>query len=162
MKKIAIAFLLILGTITTQAQELTWETNVKKAAELSNKTHKPMFLFFTGSDWCGWCLRLQKDVFKTPEFVEWAKKSVILVELDFPRKTPQSQEIMQQNNELQQAFGVQGYPTVWFANGTLKDGKVNFSQLGSKGYGPDPKEWIADANKIIGNVAKPEEAPKKK
>ncbi len=164
MKKIIIALLLISSTLTTvTAQELTWETNIKKAADLSNKTHKPMFLFFTGSDWCGWCMRLQKEVFNTPEFVSWAKQNVVLVELDYPRRTPQSPEIVQQNAELQQAFNVQGYPTVWFANATNKDGKVNFSQLGSSGYvAGGPGVWIAGANKILGIVAKTEAAPEQK
>ena len=73
-------------------------------------------LFFTGSDWCGWCIRLQKEVLKTPEFNKWANENVILVELDFPRRTAQPDMIKTQNNELQQVFGIQGFPTVYFAN----------------------------------------------
>ena len=73
MKKIVITLFLILGSLTIQAQELTWQTNINKAMEISKKSKKPLFLFFTGSDWCGWCIRLQKEVFKTPEFEKWAK-----------------------------------------------------------------------------------------
>ena len=104
MKKILITLLLVVGSLTVQAQELTWETNLKKAAEVSMKTKKPLLLFFTGSDWCGWCIRLQNEVLKTPEFAAWAKKNVVLVELDFPRRTPQLPETQQQNAELQQIF----------------------------------------------------------
>ena len=64
MNKIVLLFLLVFGSMTTQAQELTWETNINKAIEVSNKTNKPLLLFFTGSDWCGWCIRLQKEVLK--------------------------------------------------------------------------------------------------
>lgn len=107
-------------------------------------------LFFTGSDWCGWCMRLQKEVFKTPEFTKWAKDNVILVELDFPRRTPQQPEIQQQNMQLQQTFQVQGYPTVWFVNATNKDKQVNFEKLGSTGYvAGGPTAWIDGANKIV-------------
>ena len=63
MKKIIIILVFVLGTISLQAQELYWESNVNKAIEVSKKTKKPMLLFFTGSDWCGWCIRLQKEVF---------------------------------------------------------------------------------------------------
>lgn len=49
-------------------EDLVWHTNVKEAIDLAKKEDKPLFLFFTGSDWCGWCIRLQKEVFKTPEF----------------------------------------------------------------------------------------------
>src|SRR6476661_2731321 len=112
MKKILIALLLIVGSFTAQAQELTWHTDMNKAINVSNKEKKPLMLFFTGSDWCGWCMRLQKEVLKTPEFEKWAKDNVVLVELDFPRRTPQQPEIQKQNMELQQTFQVQGYPTV--------------------------------------------------
>jgi len=152
MKKIALTLLLVLGSLTIQAQELTWQTDMNKALEISKKSKKPLFLFFTGSDWCGWCMRLQKEVFKTPEFEKWAKANVVLVELDFPRRTPQQPEIQKQNMGLQQTFAVQGYPTVWFVKGSKKDGKINLEKIGSTGYlagGPAP--WIAAADQILAN-----------
>jgi protein disulfide-isomerase len=150
MKKLILTLFLVLGSLTIQAQELTWQTDINKAMDISKKSKKPIMLFFTGSDWCGWCIRLQKEVLKTPEFAKWAKDNVVLVELDFPRRTPQLPEIQKQNMELQQALGVRGYPTVWFVNATKKDGKINLEQLGSTGYvagGPTP--WLEGANKIL-------------
>ena len=150
MKKIIIAFVFVLGTVSLQAQELYWETNVNKAIEVSKKTKKPMLLFFTGSDWCGWCIRLQKEVLKTPEFTSWAKQNVVLVELDYPRSKPQSNEIKQQNGQLQQIFGIQGYPTVHFATVTETKGKINFQSLGNTGYvAGGPTAWLGVANGIL-------------
>lgn len=150
MKKIIVALLLFAGSFAVEAQELVWHTNINKAIEISNKQSKPLMLFFTGSDWCGWCIRLQKEVLRTPEFAVWAKENVVLVELDYPNKVPQTPEIKNQNAGLQQAFQVQGYPTVWFTNTTKKDGKVNFSGLGSTGYvAGGPKAWLAVANDIL-------------
>ncbi|RZJ66710.1 MAG: thioredoxin family protein [Flavobacterium sp.] len=151
MKKLLIALFLVVGSMTVQAQELEWHTDINKAVKLSEKSKKPLLMFFTGSDWCGWCIRLQKEVLKTPEFAKWAKDNVILVELDFPRRTPQSDEVKKQNFELQQFFGIKGYPTVWFANATAdKAGKVSFTQLGSTGYvAGGPTVWLDGANKII-------------
>ena len=147
MKKIIIALLLFTGAFAAEAQELVWETNVNKAIEVASKTKKPLLLFFTGSDWCGWCIRLQKEVLKTPEFAKWAKENVVLVELDYPRRTPQTAEIKKQNGELQQAFGIQGFPTVVFAKAAVKDGKVNFEGLGSTGYvAGGPTAWLEVAN----------------
>lgn len=149
-KKIVLIVLLVLGSFAVQAQELDWQTDVNKAIALSNKTKKPMLLFFTGSDWCGWCIRLQNEVFKKPEFAKWVKDNVILVELDYPRRVPQTDQIKKQNAELQQAFGIQGYPTIWFANATVKDGKPNFKGLGNTGYvAGGPAAWLAVANGII-------------
>ena len=66
MKKILLIAFLTLTSMSIQAQEeLTWHTDMSKATDISIKENKPMFLFFTGSDWCGWCIRLQKEVFKT-------------------------------------------------------------------------------------------------
>jgi protein disulfide-isomerase len=152
MKKLVITLFLVLGSLTIQAQELTWHTDMEKAMEVSKKSKKPLLLFFTGSDWCGWCIRLQKEVLKTPEFAKWAKENVVLVELDFPRRTPQTPEIVKQNMELQQTFGVRGYPTVWLVNAGKKDGKVNLEQLGSTGYvAGGPTAWLAVADQILKN-----------
>jgi protein disulfide-isomerase len=150
MKKTLLTLLFILGSYAVEAQELVWNNNLKNSIEISNKTKKPLLLFFTGSDWCGWCIRLQTEVFKTPEFKKWANDNVVLVELDFPRRTVLAPEITEQNNQLQQFFAVQGYPTVWFVNATLNDGKINMDKLGNTGYlAGGPKVWLETANGIL-------------
>ena len=150
MKKTLLTLLFILGSYAVEAQELVWNNNLKNSIEISNKTKKPLLLFFTGSDWCGWCIRLQTEVFKPPEFKKWANENVVLVELDFPRRTVLAPEITEQNNQLQQFFAVQGYPTVWFVNATLNDGKINIDKLGSTGYlAGGPKVWVDNANGIL-------------
>ena len=78
MKKVLFILFLTLGSLAVNAQEAKWYTDMDEAMALSEKTKKPMLLFFTGSDWCGWCIRLQKEVLKTPEFAAWAKDNVIL------------------------------------------------------------------------------------
>ncbi len=150
MRKLFITLLVVMGSFAVEAQELKWETDINKAISISNKTKKPMLLFFTGSDWCGWCIRLQKEVLKTPEFATWAKKNVVLVELDYPRRTPQSEAIKNQNNGLQQVFGIQGFPTVWFATAKQKDGKPSYTGLGNTGYvAGGPVAWLAVADGIL-------------
>ncbi len=152
MKKILLIAFLTLTSMSIQAQEeLTWHTDMSKATDISIKENKPMFLFFTGSDWCGWCIRLQKEVFKTPEFVKWAKDNVVLVELDFPRKNNQTDAVKMQNAQLQQQLQVRGYPTVWFVSATkTADAKVNLTALGSTGYvAGGPQAWLDGANQII-------------
>lgn len=140
----------VLASFAIQAQELKWETDINKAIAASTTSKKPMLLFFTGSDWCGWCIRLQKEVLKTTEFKTWAAKNVVLVELDYPRSVPQSDAIKAQNEALQQTFGIQGFPTVYFATAKQKNGKPSFTALGSTGYvAGGPKAWLAEANKIL-------------
>lgn len=152
MKKIVVLLFLILTSFSLHAQEeLTWHTDLTKATDISIKENKPMFLFFTGSDWCGWCIRLQNEVFKTPDFIKWAKENVVLVELDFPRKKEQTEALRLQNAQLQQQLQVRGYPTVWFVSASkTAEAKVNLNELGSTGYvAGGPKVWIDGANQII-------------
>ena len=149
MKK-AILFLLFLCALNTvSAQELTWHTDVNKAIEISSKTNKPMLLFFTGSDWCGWCIKLQKEVFFKPEFKEWAN-NVVLVELDFPRKTKLEPALAQQNAQMQQIFQVSGYPTIWLVSPQKIGEQINLQQLGKTGYvAGGPTKWIEVANQFL-------------
>jgi thioredoxin-related protein len=156
MKTIAFLSLIFLTSLTSFAQksakeDLVWHTDLNKAIELANKQNKPMMLFFTGSDWCGWCKRLQQEVFTQVEFKKWAQDNVILVEVDFPKANIQTEEVKTQNRSLQQQFAVRGYPTCWFVKADkLKDGKVNFTQLGSKGYeAGGPANWVNGATTII-------------
>lgn len=163
MKKILLTLFLFVAASNLQAQDIYWETNLGKAADLAIKEKKPLLLFFTGSDWCGWCIRLQKEVLKTPEFAAWAQKNVVLVELDFPRRTAQAPDIQQQNMQLQQMFEVRGYPTVWFATPSKKDGKTNLGKLGSTGYvAGGPEKWLEGANMILANSRAAEQASAKK
>lgn len=151
MKKL-ISILLLFLTINVFAQEgeLDWHTDVNIAIELSIESEKPLFMFFTGSDWCGWCIRLQKEVFFKPDFVKWAKENLILVELDFPRRKKLDDSLKQQNDNLRQMFAVRGYPTGWFVVPEIEDKKVNFKRLGSQGYvAGGPTNWINGANKIL-------------
>jgi len=135
----------------TQQKPLEWHTDVKKAIDVSIENGKPLLFFFTGSDWCGWCKRLQKEVFFKPEFKSWANQNVVLVELDFPRRTKLPEATQKQNRELGQMFGVRGYPTIWFVTPEIQESKkINFQKLGFQGYvAGGPKAWIAGADKFI-------------
>lgn len=135
----------------TKSENLEWHTDMDEAIKISNKKNKPLMLFFTGSDWCGWCIKLQKEVFFKPEFEAWAKKNVVLVELDFPRRKKLSEKLRQQNASLQQTFQVQGYPTIYFVEAEKTgEGRVNLNSLGKAGYmRGGPSVWIANANTFL-------------
>ncbi len=118
------------------AQETPWLTSFAEAKAAAKKDQKVILADFTGSDWCGWCIKLHKEVFSKPEFATWAAKHVVLLELDYPHNTPQSDELKQQNQELAQKYGVRLYPTILFLDA---DGK----RLGQSGYLPGgPEAWI--------------------
>jgi protein disulfide-isomerase len=157
---LALSVLLAFAIPSLHAQHvkngLTWYTDVNQAYELSQKTKKPIFAFFTGSDWCGWCHRLEANVYDKPGFQQWAKKNVILLELDFPRHKQLPDSLVQQNASLQQFFQVQGYPTVWvfFMEKDEAHQKMNISALGSLSYpqaepGKEEAVFLANANALL-------------
>ncbi len=152
--------LCLFSTTALRAQEerggLTWYTDINQVYDVSAKTGKPIFAFFTGSDWCGWCHRLEANVFSKPGFKEWAKAHVILLELDFPRNKQLPQALMEQNAGLQQFFNVQGYPTIWvfFMQKDDATKKINIDALGSLQYpqaepGGEERAFLANANAIL-------------
>jgi len=150
MKFKFLVLLFLFSASVAFAQSKGWHNDAHKAVAESNKFKKPLLVFFTGSDWCGWCKKLQKEVFNTTEFKNWASENVVLLELDFPRQNKQPENIQIQNQQIQQAFGVQGYPTVWFVSAEVKNGKTNFSPIGRTGYeAGGTKKWLATANSII-------------
>lgn len=141
---------------TANEEGLVWYTDLMQANDSSIAQNKPIFAFFTGSDWCGWCWRLQRNVFAKPAFIKWAKENVILLELDFPRKKKLPQELAQQNVQLQQAFKVSSYPTIWFFTMAKDDsGQYTITAIGSTGYpggaipGKEEEKFLANANEIL-------------
>lgn len=152
MKKLIVfVFVLIFQNINSQQSTLNWHTDLNKAVNISLSEKKPIMLFFTGSDWCGWCMRLKKEVFNFPEFETWTKENVVLVELDFPRRKAIDPKILNQNRELARIFGVSGYPTVWFVNPQkLDSNKLNFLKLGKLGYlAGGTSKWISTAENFL-------------
>lgn len=92
--------------------KINWLTNYEQAVEQSKSQNKPILLFLTGSDWCGWCHKLQNEVLNTPEFTERAGDKFIFLIADFPMKTQLDPAVAKQNKELQQRYKVKGYPTI--------------------------------------------------
>ncbi|MBK6524836.1 MAG: thioredoxin family protein [Crocinitomicaceae bacterium] len=150
---------LFLAAPVAKANEggLTWYTNLDSAVALSNETKKPIFGFFTGSDWCGWCIKLQREVFAKPAFVEWASANVILLELDFPRTKVLPAELKEQNQKLQVAFGVQGFPTIWVFTAAKDEATQNYqlTAWGKLGYpsgaekGKEEVKFLLDAEGVM-------------
>ncbi|HEY1172784.1 MAG TPA: thioredoxin family protein [Verrucomicrobiae bacterium] len=120
----------LLGNFSLPAAH--WSTDYNAALKAAQVHKRPVLINFTGSDWCGWCIRLKNEVFNTPEFDEFAKSRLVLVEVDFPNRKPQSAALQQANQALQEKYRVTGYPTLFLVDGS---GKV-LQQLGYMEGGP--------------------------
>jgi protein disulfide-isomerase len=93
-------------------RDAVWGTDYAEALDQARLEKKLVLLNFTGSDWCGWCRRLEADVFSKPEFKAYAAQRLLLVKVDFPHKKRLPEAEVAQNARLQRQFGIQGYPTI--------------------------------------------------
>ena len=89
-----------------------WLTDFNEAKVKALEEKKPILIDFTGSDWCGWCIKLENEVFGQTDFIKFASESLILVEIDFPNKKVQSEKLKVQNKALAEKYSIRGFPTV--------------------------------------------------
>jgi thioredoxin-related protein len=116
--------------------ESTWFNDYKKAQQEAKANNKFLLLDFTGSDWCGWCKKLDSEILSQSQFENYARENLVLLEVDFPRAKPQSVELRKQNQELAQQYQVEGFPTIvvldgdgqklWQYDGYFPDGLAAF------------------------------------
>jgi protein disulfide-isomerase len=143
MSYLVLTFLMIVSTLQEVLGAATWLNDFSKAQAQAKAEGKFVLVNFTGSDWCGWCMKLRKDVFLRPEFESYAKSNLVLVEIDFPKRKPLPPAAQQHNQKLAEQFQVQAYPTliVLDAHGT-KLGRISYGTGG-------PKPFIAEIEKLI-------------
>lgn len=139
MKKLFIILLSVFASQSNgsqlQAEPFTWKTDYKEGALLAKQQSKPMVLFFTGSDWCSWCAKLEEETFNDKDFQTAVSDQFIFIKLDFPMKTKQSEEMIKQNKELQQTYDVKSFPSVVLLTPEEKEiGVTGYRPGGGKQY----------------------------
>ena len=130
-----------------------WIADYAWAMERAQNEGKFVLANFTGSDWCTYCHKLDKEVFETATFRDWAKKNVILLELDYPHNKMLPSSIETQNSILSDRYqkAVEGYPTVLLLD---TQGRV----LAKNGYEPNGAAvWVEGMNQGL-NYARNAEA----
>ena len=121
-----------------------WMTDFEAAQAKAKAENKPMLLDFTGSDWCGWCIKLDEEVFSQTAFSQYAAAELVLVEIDFPRRTDQPAKLKAQNEALAQKYGIRGFPTILVLSpeGELIE-KTGYRRGGPQAYVAHIKEILA-------------------
>lgn len=115
-----------------------WTNRYRDALDQANAEGKQVLAFFTGSDFCQPCRQLNREVLQTAEFQSWASKRFVLLELDYPKRTPLSPDLTNQNRELLTHYGVRSFPTVLVLS---PQGEVIGKSAGYRGGGPEA--WTA-------------------
>ena len=119
-----------------------WLTSYEHAEQKAKADRKLLLLDFTGSDWCGWCIKIDQEIFSKPVFKEYAAKNLVLLEIDFPMRRQIPDTLKAQNNKLAEKYQIQGFPTIIVLNG---EGK----KVGELGYVEGgPAAFIAELEKL--------------
>jgi len=125
-----------------------WLTNFQQAKKEAKEKNLLILADFSGSDWCGWCIKLDDEVFSTKKFLDYAKDNFVLLLVDFPRSNDMDAATKERNSELAQKYNVQGFPTVLILDA---DGKV-LKQTGYVAGGADA--YIKHLNEIKAGLTK--------
>ncbi len=133
MKKIIFTLIACWMTGAALADELNWLTSVGTAMDQAKRENKLVMVDFTGSDWCGWCKKLDAETFSQPEFADFAAKNLVMVQLDYPAHKVQSAELKEVNKEWKAKYEIRGFPTVMLMK---PDGTVLWKQVGFLKGGP--------------------------
>lgn len=137
------AFAAVLALSATMAMAKPgWIDDYQKGLSQASTESKYVLLDFTGSDWCPWCMKLDKEIFSQKEFKDYAKDNLVLVELDFPHSKHLTKHITEQNEKLASQYKITGYPTVIVLDSSGK-------QVGQLGYlDGGPEAFVAALQKI--------------
>jgi thioredoxin-related protein len=135
------ASLMIGWAVRASADE--WLTDFAASKKEAAARKVPILADFSGSDWCGWCIKLDKEVFAQGEFKEFAKSNLVLFVADFPRRKELPAAVAKQNKALAKEYEIKGYPTVLLLdeNGKVL-GRTGYQAGGAKAYVEHLKELM--------------------
>jgi protein disulfide-isomerase len=140
-----LAMLLVVGGALQGFAEGGWITDFEAAKAAAAKRKVPIIANFSGSDWCGWCIKLDREVFAKADFLAYAKDHAVLLHLDFPSRKKQSEAIRNQNKALAAKYGIRGYPTIIILDSAGKElGRTGYKKGGPKGYIKHLQKWIPE------------------
>jgi protein disulfide-isomerase len=120
--------------VSVFGESLVWQTDYAAAKSAATQQNKYILLDFTGSDWCPYCIKMDKEVFAKPAFSTFAGQKLVLVKLDFPRRVNQSAAEKSQNQDLAKKYGIEGFPTYVLLD---PSGKEVRRQVGYLDGGPE-------------------------
>lgn len=114
---------------------LEWRTDLVQAAADADQNQRVLLLNFSGSDWCGWCKKLDADIFSQPVFQQYAASNLVAVLADFPQRAVQPEALKAQNERLMRQFNVEGFPTVLlFSPAGELIGKLGYEPAGPEAF----------------------------
>lgn len=130
------SLLLITLFFVSPLHALVWESDVEKALQRAESEKKPLLLFFTGSDWSGWSMKMKKELLSTEAFDKKVEGKFLCVEIDFPQHTPLSLECAEKNKRMKERFSITQYPRLLVVTSDGREiGRFGFTEEGAETFG---------------------------
>lgn len=143
MKIFGCVIALMLAMASFSLADDLWGTDFEAAKEAAAEREVPILVDFTGSDWCGWCIRLKEEVFDQEEFKEYASENLVLLQLDFPMQKELPEELSEQNEALRERYEIRGFPTILLLD-------AEGEELDRTGYQPGgPENYIEHLQELL-------------
>jgi len=145
MKQMVSVLAALMTMVTVGMAESLWGTDFEAAKEEAAERGVPILVDFTGSDWCGWCIRLKEEVFEKDAFIEYAKEHLVLLELDFPMRKELPEALREQNEKLRERFQIRGFPTILLLDAEGEElARTGYQAGGPDNYIKHLQELLAD------------------
>ena len=87
-----------------------WNDDFRMAQAIARRSNRPILLLLTGSDWCGYCMKLKREVLDRPDFKRFAHDRLVLVYADSPRRIALPPPLVEQNKHLGEKYHARGVP----------------------------------------------------
>ncbi len=128
-----------------KSEELNWLTNLEEAQQIAKEEELPILIDVTGSDWCGWCIKLVDEIFSQQKFIEYATENLILVKLDFPKDIHQTEETKTYNRQLAEKYNIRGFPTIILIDAQGHEiARTGYQSGGAENYVNHIKELLSN------------------
>lgn len=138
-------------SIAAQAGQEDWLTDFGKAKEMAREKNVPILADFAGTDWCSWCMKLDREIFSQDAFKAYAKTNLVLFLADYPQHKQLPGQTVRQNDGLSKLYGIEGFPTVLLLDANGKElARTGYLQGGSEAYVKHLKQLIAELKKDMG------------
>lgn len=122
-----------------------WLTDLTVVKVKSKEERKPILMNFTGSDWCAGCIRLDREIFSSPVFINYANEHLVLMKIDYPLGVKQEESLVDQNNLLYDSYEIEGLPTIILMD---SDGEI----YRDTGYGKEePENFVNRIESLLSN-----------
>ena len=108
MKSATLSILFLFSILNCNAQQ--WQNDLDMGLKAAAQQNKKVLLFFSVPEHCDTCVKLEKKIFQSPEFLAFAESNYVLVKIDFSYQSEDlSKEQLEKNLLIVEKYNKDGF-----------------------------------------------------